>query len=302
MKKILAILMTMVLLCTLASCGKSENLIDPSYDPATFMNREEATLIQEGGSKQLNILQVNDDCFFGSSNGEKGRYKINTENASEYCVGDNVIVHYMELYRDAKGERFEIDAIYVQEPYEDVMFYKPVIYLYPLEETEVSVSLDIKGEFTITEPIYENGWTVVAKPNGTLLHQGKEYPYLFWEAKLQAQFDLNRGFCVAACDTETFLKEKLAYLGLNKKETAEFLEFWLPKMQQNPYNLITFQGEEYTSCAPLAVEPAPQSVIRVFMVYQPLQASIEIEPQALQPAAREGYALIEWGGAILPQS
>lgn len=304
MKKILALLLTIALLCSVAGCAESEDLIDPGYDPATFMDRDNANLIQENGMEVLIILQVNEDCFFGKKSQGESRYKVNFENAKDYCVDDRVTVYHQGIYRDPEKMRFEMDATSVElySENEDMMLYKPVIYLYPLEETEISVSLDIKGEFSVTDPLYENGWTVVAKPDGTLLHQGKEYPYLFWEAKIKAQFDLSRGFCVAAAETEAFLKEKLTYLGLNESETAEFLEFWLPKMKENPYNLITFQGEEYTACAPLKVDPAPQSVIRVFMVYQPLQAPVEIKAQALQPAAREGYALIEWGGAIADQS
>ena len=44
---------------------------------------------------------------------------------------------------------------------------KPVIYLYPEQETTVSVSLDYAGTLTATYPAYENGWTVTAEPDGT---------------------------------------------------------------------------------------------------------------------------------------
>ena len=36
---------------------------------------------------------------------------------------------------------------------------KPVIYLYPEQETTVSVSLDYAGTLTATYPAYEDGWT-----------------------------------------------------------------------------------------------------------------------------------------------
>ena len=45
---------------------------------------------------------------------------------------------------------------------------KPVIYLYPEQETTVSVSLDYAGTLTATYPAYEDGWTVTAEPDGTL--------------------------------------------------------------------------------------------------------------------------------------
>ena len=45
---------------------------------------------------------------------------------------------------------------------------KPVIYLYPEQEQEVSVRLDYDGELTCTYPEYNDGWTVTAKPDGRL--------------------------------------------------------------------------------------------------------------------------------------
>lgn len=67
-------------------------------------------------------------------------------------------------------------------------------------------------------------------------------------------------------------------------------------MQENPYNLITFQQEAYTEQAPLTITPAPDSMLRVFMAYQPLEKPVEIPEQTLQPFERTGFAVVEWGG------
>ena len=47
--------------------------------------------------------------------------------------------------------------------------YKPVIYLYPEETTEVSVEIDYNGKLTCTYPEYNNGWKVIAEPDGTIV-------------------------------------------------------------------------------------------------------------------------------------
>ena len=61
---------------------------------------------------------------------------------------------------------------------------KPVIYLYPEEETQVTVQLDYAGELTCTYPAYQDGWTVTASPDGTLTdNQGQTYNYLYWRAR-----------------------------------------------------------------------------------------------------------------------
>ena len=181
----------------------------------------------------------------------------------------------------------------------DVTDEKPVIYLYPEQAQEVYVQLELDGEFTCTYPEYDNGWKVKAYPDGTLRDQvtGKEYNYLFWEGTSETEYDLSRGFVVEGKDTAGFLEEKLAYLGLNEKERNEFIVYWLPRMEDNKYNLITFQGKAYTEHAKLKISPEPDSILRVFMVYKPLDKAIDIPEQELEPFEREGFTVIEWGGA-----
>lgn len=180
---------------------------------------------------------------------------------------------------------------------DDTVFAKPVIYLYPEQETEVSVQLDYDGELTCTYPAYEDGWSVTAQPDGTLTDEdGKQYSYLFWEGETDVEYDMSRGFVVKGSDTAEFLQEKLSYLGLTPREYNEFIVYWLPKMQDHPYNLIAFQQEAYTDSAALTITPQPDSILRVFMAYQPLEQPVEIEEQVLAPFAREGFAVVEWGG------
>lgn len=174
---------------------------------------------------------------------------------------------------------------------------KPVIYLYPEQKTAVSVSLDYAGTLTATYPAYENGWTVTAEPDGTLYDEnGDEYSYLFWEGENNTDYDFSTGFCVAGADTADFLREKLAEIGLTPREYNEFIVYWLPEMQDNPYNLISFQSERYTDTAKLDIDPTPDSVLRVFMAWKPLHRAQNIEPQTFTPFARDGFTVVEWGG------
>lgn len=175
---------------------------------------------------------------------------------------------------------------------------KPVIYLYPEETTDVTVELTLDGELTTVYPTYDNGWHITAQPDGTLTDaSGREYYCLYWEGESSADFDLSQGFCVSGADTAAFLEYALAQLGLTEREANEFIIWWLPQMEANPYNLITFQTDAYTDAAQLAVSPAPDTVIRVFMVWQGLNTPVEIEPQSLTAPEREGFTLVEWGGS-----
>ena len=177
---------------------------------------------------------------------------------------------------------------------------KPVIYLYPEEEAAVTVSLDYCGELTSVYPAFAGGtsWTVTAAPDGTLTDEsGQTYNYLYWEGVGCADYDFSAGFCVSGEDTAAFLEEALAQLGLTRREANEFIVYWLPRMEKNPYNLIAFQGAAYTDRARLTVTPRPDSVIRVFMAWQGLERPVELPAQELTAPARRGFTLVEWGGA-----
>lgn len=178
---------------------------------------------------------------------------------------------------------------------------KPVIYLYPKEETEVTVKLRYDGKLTVTYPAYEDGWTVIARPDGTLTDtkSGLEYSYLFWEGECTPCYDMNCGYVVKGEDTAAFLQETLSKMGLTPREYNEFIVYWLPQMQGNAYNLITFQQKAYTDTAQLEILPKPDSVLRVFMVYKPLEAPVQIEAPEIKPFERTGFAVVEWGGAAL---
>lgn len=178
--------------------------------------------------------------------------------------------------------------------------YKPMIYLYPEEVTDVSVKLDYDGELTVTYPQYKNGWEITAHPDGTLTDKsGRSYYGLFWEGEERYKYDCSEGFVVEGDKTEAFLEEYLRYLGLNDKEANEFIVFWLPQMMDNKYNLITFQQDDYTERARLEISPEPDNVIRIFMAYKPLDKYVEIPPQKLVPGVREGFTVVEWGGTKL---
>ena len=68
-------------------------------------------------------------------------------------------------------------------------------------------------------------------------------------------------------------------------------------MEQNPYNLIAFQQETYTEAAKLTVTPTPDSILRVFMAWKPLEKPVDIPAQTLPAFERHGFTVVEWGGA-----
>ncbi len=223
--------------------------------------------------KEIGIQHNNDDWFFTEYNGNYGWTRV-------FKIDDETLTGVYDNYD-----------------------YKPVIYLYPEEETDVHVELELtESELYTTYPKYNNGWDVTAYPDGSLLNKadGTHHKYLFWDSSnCRTRYDFSKGFCVAGSDTESFLKEKLTYLGLTEEELNEFIIYWLPLMEHNKYNLITFQGDAYTNSAKLDISPQPDSMLRIFMVYVPLDDRVDIEPQQLETFERNGFTVVEWGGSVI---
>lgn len=177
---------------------------------------------------------------------------------------------------------------------------KPVIYLYPQEDnTDVSLVLDYNGAFTQLDPAFniDSGWRVTANTDGTITLGDKSYEYLYWEGIPNVSYDFYSGFCIKGEDTEAFLDEKLTSLGLNDSEKQAFIEYWLPQMKDNPYNVVAFQTRTYTDNARFLMAPTPDTLIRVFMAWYPSDRYINIHEQLLDRAPeRNGFTVVEWGG------
>ena len=184
-----------------------------------------------------------------------------------------------------------------------IVMKKPILYLYPEEETELTVKLGRPEAITASYPAYGDGWRVSARPDGTLtdLDSGRSLYALYWEGAFDVTPAIDEGFVVAGQDTAAFLEEKLAALGLTEREAEEFIVYWLPNLQQNPYNLIRFERmEEIDAAMPLAFSVEPETRIRVFMVYRPLEEAVEIPEQVLpETPVRRGFTGVEWGGSEL---
>ena len=252
-------------------------------------------------SQEFIITSIYSDCFFAKSTRPIFQeYKINGTISGQWCVGDRVNVSFDSLFKDENGHiEGDMKSIKPCAPSQggELTYDKPVIYLYPEEETEVTVRLALDGRLTCTYPAYAEGWTVTAQPDGTLTDvKGQTYNYLYWEGETNTQYDLSKGFCVKGQDTAAFLENALAKLGLNRREANEFIVYWLPLMEDNPYNIISFQTDAYTDAAQLEVDPAPDTLIRVFMAWRASEAFVELPEPELTAPRRTGFTMVEWGG------
>ncbi len=179
---------------------------------------------------------------------------------------------------------------------------KPIIYLYPETEQEISVELGKPELVTCSYPKYENFWKVKASPNGDLvdLKTGRRLYALYWEGINNNSSKIKEGFCVKGEDSAKFLEEKLEVLGLNSREAEEFIVYWLPKLEKNKYNLIRFETlGEIEENMPLEVTPKPDTLIRVMMEFKSSNKYVDLKEQKLDIPERNGFVVVEWGGTEL---
>ncbi len=264
-----------------------------------WLDKDNAEKLNGGVYSKLIITQIYADCFFAeTTENTEYIYKFNGVLGEEWCIGDEFYISCENVYEDDINKLVEADfkILYAYNPFADA---KPVIYLYPEQEIFITVKLDLDGEFTCTYPEYNDSWTVTAMPDGTLTDEkGQTYNYLYWEGESNTRWDMSKGFCIKGEDTAAFLEKALAELGLTRREANEFIVYWLPLMQDNSYNVISFQTELYESSAKLSISPTPDTLIRVFMAYYSSETFVNIAPQQLVSPERNGFVAVEWGGAL----
>ena len=71
-----------------------------------------------------------------------------------------------------------------------------------------------------------------------------------------------------------------------------------PLLEQNPYNVISFQTTAYTDVAKLHITPEPDTMIRVFMAWYSVEEPVSIPEQILTTPERHGFTVVEWGGGL----
>jgi len=266
-------------------------VLDESNEGFPFVN---LALLQNGKTKG------------GATTDNTGAFKISNIAAGKYDLKIKFIgyqTYRIEGLIVKEGKLLPLSPIKLRES-DDVML-KPIIYLYPEKTQEIEVQLDYDGELTHTYPKYTGGWKVTANPDGTLFDaKNQEYYALYWEGKPNKDYTINEGFVVPGEQTIDFLENSLSKLGLNRKEANEFIIYWLPKMENNPYNLIHFSTTQYEEMAKLNITPTPETLIRVMMVFKPLDNPIKIKKQNLNSMSkkRKGFTVVEWGGHPLPKS
>lgn len=254
-------------------------------------------------SKLINLDTVPFDVYFRTADGaipeEISTYcpkpKLSTEKSTQRVVA---------LPSNGEHKNLQLETFYIEEdlPKNEWLgaWCKPAVYLYPEKTTAVNVQVEPQGPFTLTIPQYPwGGWDVTAMPDGTVIHEGKTFPYLYWEASLPDELikEPTKGYVVAPKDMEKLFDTVLPQLGLNAKESKEFKEYWLKALPESPYYFVGVMPQnEVNELAPLNIEPKPDSVLRVTLYFKALDKKEYVQPPVLSGFTRKGFTVTEWGG------
>ena len=163
-------------------------------------------------------------------------------------VTADILAYILVIPTDKNIDSINIVPVYTDSEYKNIKKYnapynpseisidKPIIYLYPTEDTEISVRLLKDDNLTCSYPKYKDEWKVLVQPNGNMkdLDTYRQLYSLYYESKSDIEFKVEKeGFVVKGEDTILFLEEKLAILGLTEREAEEFIVYWLPKLEVN---------------------------------------------------------------------
>ncbi|GAA5941795.1 hypothetical protein JCM10213_008128 [Rhodosporidiobolus nylandii] len=227
---------------------------------------------------------------------------------------------------------------------------KPVIYLFPpvpLPFVQVSLTLSPQWDFSALYPLVEISedkqgestvfWTVSAKQDGTLVDLASKtsLSYLFWEARSNPSLpsssvpivsstafdpskpilDASNGCALPLFAFLPYLHKTLSSLSLHTSACNDFITFWLPSFTriQERGQLVAFRflpQSAYSQAAKLAIEPKPDVITRVFLLFRGVDASeaddwkkarevdwareVGIEAEKVKDDGL--FRVLEWGG------
>jgi hypothetical protein len=249
------------------------------------------------------------DHKFRGTTGKTGKFMLR-------IPSDKIALYFFKPgYREIVTSQYDFKSkhivevdFYGKDERQNINVKKPVVYLYPEKELEMSIVLHLKGEMTFTYPKYDNGWKVIASPEGVVKdYLGHEYPYLFWEAEQKELTYMESelgfpGFIVSQKDVIHFLEEQLSNIGLNGKEMTDFITFWGPIMQRNKFAFVQFLiDEDYDNkVGTITTVPRMQTVKRIYLLCSGINSKDDapaVISQSFVPFERLGSTLVEWGGS-----
>ena len=178
----------------------------------------------------------------------------------------------------------------------DRMVYKPNIYIYPTEKTElvVKINFPIGGELETTIPEYGNGWNITVDTTGII---NDVYTYLFYESNQPDVWQRNYGWFVNSENLDSFFRANLSEYGFKGHEIDDFINYWIPRLDSfSNYAIYPQTKKLIDEVIRLEFSIQPDRILRLFYVIDRQDQSPEkLKEPTIESFARKGYFVTEWG-------
>jgi len=184
---------------------------------------------------------------------------------------------------------------------------KPVIYLYPTQDTYVNVALKIPGSITTSIPEYTNkGWQhILASPNGEMQYHGNWYKELYYESATFTDLNIEpkNGLVVEKNDLSFSLYSIALHLGLLPSEAAELRDYWKERLSDIPENSSVYIGlidpAVKDKIDHIDISPRPDTFIQFNLYFKIVPHGYSANGIVYPPIPpRVGFTAVEWGGVF----
>jgi hypothetical protein len=175
---------------------------------------------------------------------------------------------------------------------------KPNIYLYPTENTTLSVSLNFPfgGKIITSIPAYKSGWRINVDKNGTI---NNKYDYLFYESDQPDIWQLNKVWVIKRAELEKFFTENLSKYGFYGREIKDFIDYWIPLLKNYEfYEIYPQESNIIETVIKLEISKTPDTVLRLFYLIKGTDKDTNnniITPGGDFQFKRTGFCVTEWG-------
>lgn len=173
---------------------------------------------------------------------------------------------------------------------------KPNIYIYPDTHIQLSVTLDfpLGGEILTSLPEYGDGWNIIIDTNGLI---NNTYTYLFYESSQPDIWQYQQGWIVKMSDLASFFNTNMADYGFNAREIEDFVEYWIPRLDDFEYYSICPQTKKLIdNVITIDFSSQPDNLLRLFYVITGYhQIPDKLPAPEIDGFSRDGYVVTEWG-------
>lgn len=212
-------------------------------------------------------------------------------------------IQYFLTVTDVQPEPLTLDQNITSDSYrvtfmleEGDLARKPNIYLYPKYKTKMDVSLMMPegGCICESDPQYPDQWqNIKVRPSGLI---NNEYEYLFYEAILPDRWQYDTGWSVKKNDLTAFFRANLAQYGFVDHEIDDFIDYWIPILQEHPYyNIYPQYTAKIDEMVVLNISKKPESVLRLFYVIVAAPEKEDIPIPTIPAFDAKGFVVREWG-------